>query len=151
MPPVMNVDDLIKKGQQKLDKTSATLLASSDDPQRRRFIGEALLGAVFVFLLHRYCEGFLKGAGFDELAEKHGRLAVQWWKNIHSETFIQLHLSEAEQKQIGASISKIRQTRKSDAARMGRESVASPLRDAGAVSGQARDVAELVEGLVKNA
>jgi hypothetical protein len=79
-----------------LDRTTATFLVS-DDLEIKHFIAESLVVAAGLFLLEHYAGGFLKGLGFDDIAEQHGRRAKELLKKITSSVsasseLIELHL-----------------------------------------------------------
>jgi hypothetical protein len=146
----ININDLIREGKSKVDKASATLLVSNDS-DRKRFIAESLLAGAVVYLLTKYCDGFLRGLGYDALAEKHGKKAAELLSELRTGEIIQLHLDDA-QRDLGESISIIRDKPGIDAAlKQGTDYVMQPLLEAGAVRAQAREVANTIAELALGA
>lgn len=74
-----NVDKIIKNVEESaLDKPTATLVISSKS-DKLFFIGEALLLAAGVALLHSYLAGLF---GVEQLAENHRKKIQSYWKKI---------------------------------------------------------------------
>jgi hypothetical protein len=68
-------DQMLPDAERAVGLPLATALVT-DSAAERKLIITALLGGATVFLLHRYFDGFLKGAGFDDLSERHGKAAA---------------------------------------------------------------------------
>jgi len=77
------IDEIIAELLPRFDRATATLVVTQD-PRERRFLLEAVVVAVLLFLIQRYCAGFLKGLGFDQMAEGHGRKATSLLTKIRS-------------------------------------------------------------------
>lgn len=133
------IDSIISRAQTRVDKTTATLLVSSD-PEVKRFISEALFIGALLFLIQKYCAGLLKGLGFDALAEAHGKQAATFLKKLKAGGVTDVDIKEAKE-QAAQSVQAVRgqaltETAESQAA----SSVEAELLEAGALPAQARDV-----------
>jgi hypothetical protein len=78
-----------------LDKPTATLIVTGG-AGNRLFIGEALLVAAALYLLARYCDKFLEGIGFDELAKSHGKKTREFIEQMHAQPIAQEAIPQFE-------------------------------------------------------
>ena len=133
-----------------LDRTTATALVSGDR-EIKHFVAESLVVAAGLFLLEHYASGFLKGLGFEDMAEQHGRKAKGLFKTISSSAsagseLIQLRL-ETE--------NAIDDVRKHDTGNsaiahdLGEASVRALLVDEGVPAAKAAQIAERVANAVR--
>jgi hypothetical protein len=125
-----------------LDRTTATFLVS-DDPAVKHFIAESLVVAAGLFLLEHYAGGFLRGLGFDDIAEQHGRRAKQLLGKITSSESASAELIELRLNTESA----IDEVRKHDtgnsaeAQKLGAASVTAVLVDEGVPTAKAAEIA----------
>jgi hypothetical protein len=125
-----------------LDRTTATFLVS-DDREVRHFIAESLVVAAGLFLLEHYAGGFLKGLGFEAIAEQHGSKAKDLLKKIKSSVSAGSELIELRLDTEGA----IDEVRKHDsgnsaaAQRLGEASVIAVLVEEGVPTAKAAEIA----------
>ena len=73
-----DIDAIVARLDAQLDNATATIVAS-DDPEKRHFIGEAILTAVAIYLLNKYADGYLEGLGFIAMAREHGEKTRAWF------------------------------------------------------------------------
>jgi hypothetical protein len=81
MPTGLTLTDRVSE---EIDRSTATLLVRGDDAETKHFILETLLIGAAAFLLHKYLEGFAKGAHLEELGEKHGAIAARLNRHLAS-------------------------------------------------------------------
>jgi hypothetical protein len=125
----------------------ATLVVSTD-PDERPFVAEGLLLGATIFLLQRYAGEFLKGAGFDEAARRHGERARAFLRRLREREPTPDELA-AERQEAEAMIEEVRSCGLDEAAQGGAEqAVVAEVLEAGATSDQARDVAAGLSALV---
>ena len=129
----------MSEAQTRIDKTTATLLVSSD-PQKKRLIGEAVFIGAVLFLIQQYCAGLLKGLGFEAMAEAHGKKAAEFLRKLKTGQVTDADISEAKER-AAESVQAVRgqaltETSESQAA----ASLEAELVDAGALPAQAQEV-----------
>jgi hypothetical protein len=144
-----NVEEVIRRLEYSLDKTTATLVVT-DDTEERHFIGEALLIAAALFLLQQYCAGFLEGVGFKDLAKSHGSKAKQFLAKVRSGSLKDEDLEHAKRNAAEAvkDVSEANPTE--EGAEQAERSVQQFLLESGATSQQAEKVsAEITRTLAQ--
>lgn len=128
----------------------ATALAT-EHAEERKFLGALALTAMASFLLQRYFTHFLKGAGFDEMAERHGKAAKALMQATRDGKDLEMVIAESRAV-LDESAAELSRRKVDMAAR--EESiavVAELLRASGAPPTQAEDVArELAEQVAAN-
>jgi hypothetical protein len=123
-----------------VSKPVATLIVTPD-PRERRFIGEALLAGAMVYVLQKYCEGFLKGLGIIDLAESHGKRAAELLRTLRSDQDPQPAIESATA-DLAASVELVRTRHDAGEARASAEQeLARTLASHGALPEQAREIA----------
>jgi len=141
------INTVIEQAKLYVDRPIATLLVTSD-PKKKWFVPEAVVVGVILFLLQRYCTGFLKGLGFDEAAERHGKKAAELLSKLRSTAVTDIELDQAK-KEVEAAIQEVRGKVVSESAKSEAVScVKDAILDAGAVPEQARDVAGALSHIV---
>ena len=134
------VDSLARK----LDRPVATLVVSNDDAVRR-FILEALIAAAATYLLKRYGDNYLKGLGFDAMAEEHGRRTRAFFEKLRAGEADEAEINAARA-DLDAEIGQARGQAGSPHLReAARAELVEMLVEAGAIRAQAEDVAAMVE------
>ena len=132
----------------RLDKPVATLIVSGDS-ETKRFIGEALLIAAAVYLLQHYCDKYLEGIGFDEMAKSHGKKTKEFIGKVRDGSTAPDQLTSSAQKDIDDALRIIQQHPPNAAAKSSAElAVEEAVVEAGGLKPQGRETAVLVSGVV---
>jgi hypothetical protein len=132
------VSDVIERARGRIGSTTLTLVVT-EEPGEQRFIGEALILAALVYLAKRYVDGFLKGIGFDDMAQQHGAKARQLLDRIRHNQVDQKEL-ESESTELQELLEFISLRSSEIAGReAGEAAVTDVLLEMGAVQAQAAD------------
>jgi hypothetical protein len=131
-----------------LDKPVATLVVSSDSGVRR-FIGEALLAAAALYLLKRYCDKYLEGIGFDEIAKSHAKKTKEFIEKLRGGAVDPETLTASAQADVDEAVRIIHQNAPNDIAKADAELVIEEVVvEAGGLKPQGRETAALVSRTV---
>ncbi len=126
---------------QQLDKATATLLVSEEG--ERRFIAESAVAAVALYLLKKYADIYLKSAGFEEMAKRHGEKTRAFLKKLRSGP--EASDTAEAQHDLDAALNAIRTQPPSESARVAAlDAVVEEYLEAGAVRSQAEREAKKV-------
>lgn len=140
-------DQVLPDAERAVGLPLATALVT-DSAEERKLIITALLGGATVYLLHRYFDGFLKGAGFDDLSERHGKAATSLMKALRDGKDIDAAVASAkaslDQSVAELAAKKVDLAAREDAIAI----VAELLKNRGAPSMQADDVARTLAAQV---
>jgi hypothetical protein len=131
-----------------LDKPVATLIVSSDSGTKR-FIGEALLAAAALYLLKKYCDKYLEGIGFDEIAKSHGKKTREFIEKLREGSTVPEQLTSSAQKDVDEAVRIIEQNPPNEAAKADAElAVEEVVIESGGLKPQGRETAILVSKVV---
>lgn len=132
----------------KLDRATATIIAT-DDPRKRHFIAETLLTAAALYLLKKYCDGYLDGLGFTNLAKTQGEQTRNFLAKIRTGSISKEELS-IETASLDSILREIRlhPAKAAQAKADSQASVEKELVESGATTQQARKTAEAVTSAV---
>jgi geranylgeranyl pyrophosphate synthase len=131
----------------RVDKPVATLIVSQDS-ETKRFIGEALLTAAVLYLLKRYCDGYLKGLGFDDMAKRHGEKTKEFIELVRSGNLQPEQISAADP-EVEEALKLVRDHPTNNAAKALAESaVQEAVVEVGGIKAQGREIATAVSQVV---
>lgn len=132
----------------RLDKPVATLIVSGDS-ETKRFIGEALLIAAAVYLLQHYCDKYLEGIGFDDMAKSHGKKTKEFIEKLRDGSTAPDQLTNSAQEDLDEALRIIEQNQPNAAAQSSAElAVEEAVVEAGGLKPQGRETAVLVSTVV---
>jgi hypothetical protein len=131
----------------RVDKPVATLIVSQD-PETKRFIGEALLAAAAIYLLKRYCDKYLEGLGFDDIAKQHGKKTKEFIESLRAGR-LQPEQIKAADSEIEETLKLVRDHPANSAAKVSAEgAVQEAVVEVGGIKAQGREVAASVSQVV---
>jgi len=138
----MDIEKVITRLESDLDKSTATILVS-DDPEKRYFIGDALLGQAAIMLIEVYCLSFLEGFGFIEMAKKHGERTRNFIQKVRAGK-LKIQDVDQEKKDLTKLLSEMSGLNIADASETGELAVRELLRESGATKTQAEIISKNV-------
>jgi hypothetical protein len=142
-----NIDEILGVLQSRLDKAAATGIAT-EDPKERDFILEATFGAVALFLLEKYCDGFLEGLGLSEVARSHGERVRKFLLKIRSKALSKVDI-ETEKRDAQSLVNAVVvHSGKTIGTEKGERAVEDLLHETGATKGQGRRAAEAITAAI---
>ena len=145
------INTIIDRTKQHLSKESLTILVA-DDSTTRRFIPEALIVAAILYIIHIYCDGFLKST-IGHMGEEHGKKVHQWvqdfTRKLRSDTVTKVDIDTAKEV-VEAEVRQVQASLFGEAAQRAAESaVEKELYAAGAVREQAHDEAQKLSMIIQ--
>lgn len=145
------IDTIIERAKQHLSKESLTIVVA-DESATRRFIPEPLTIAAILYILHVYCDGFLKST-VGRVGEEHGKKVHQWvhdfTSKMRSGAVTEADLDTAKEV-VEAEVQQVQASPRSEAAQRAAETaVEDELYSAGAVREQARDEAQELSRIIQ--
>jgi hypothetical protein len=140
--------DVSSRLAKRLDKPVATLIVSGDS-ETKRFIGEALLIAAAVYLLQHYCDKYLEGVGFDEMAKSHGKKTKEFIEKLRDGSAPADELTSSAKEEMNEALRIIQKSPPNAAAKSSAElAVEVVVIEAGGLKPQGRATAVLVSTVV---
>ena len=130
-----DIETVLRRFEGVLDKATATLVVT-DDPEKRHFIGEALLVGATLFLIQAYCAAFLEGVGLHDAAKAHGRKARQFLARVRSGSLRDQEVGQ-EKKDVVQALQEISDCEPANGPASGEHAVQKLLRESGATTQQA--------------
>ncbi len=132
-----------------LDKSTATII-TTDDSEKRHFIGETMLIAAGIFLLEHYCAAFLEGVGLHDLGKSHGEKASALLTRVRMGNTSKSEIEE-EKNNLPPMINQVVEQSEKDSGKTNAErSVEALLVKAGLTARQARETAGAISTVILN-
>jgi hypothetical protein len=133
---------ILKQVEDDLGYPAATLLVT-DDPEKRHFIGEMLLMGAAIFVLQRYCAGFLQGVGLDDAAKQHGQKTREFLGKLRSGSVKREELDQ-QKEHLSEALKEVSSHGAAIGYSSGEHAVQEALEEAGATAQQAKTISEKV-------
>jgi hypothetical protein len=140
-------DSTVARLAKRVDRPVATLIVSQD-AETKRFIGEALLTAAAIYLLKRYCDKYLEGLGFDDMAKQHGKKTREYIESLRDGR-LQPEQIKAADPEIEVALNRVREHPANNAAKaLAEGAVQEAVVEVGGVKAQGREIAAVVSEVV---